>query len=290
MRGGAPVVSDSRVEMGSTAATDVSAGGTSGRPVLRSHNVHRVDGRGRAADDEGFTPSSVHGGGPGTVWTLEVFGATLDGLLRVSPDEANACAVQLGAHLGRFLADRHRPLRSVTLQPSPGPWPLGDELTPQMEAVARTDELEEVLDAWFEPAVRACLALARASWGRRRRPIHGGLSLRTVTVDVSTPGMPVALDAAEEPLLGDPAWDLAMLLDTLDTAFGEPALAARARSGFLAGYGRSFGDRSDRGFVCAQALDSAWRLAADPDPEVRARTGDALARARAAAGAVAVAS
>ena len=162
--------------MGSTAATDVNAGGTSGRPDLRSHNVHRVDGRGRAADDEGFTPSSVHGGGPGTVWTLEVFGATLDGLRRVSPDEADACAAQLGAHLGRFLADRHRPLRSVTLRPSPAPWSLGEELTAEMEAAARSDELEEVLDTWFEPAVRDALARARASWDRRRRPIHGGLS------------------------------------------------------------------------------------------------------------------
>ncbi len=318
--GGAPRVLADAVGVGLVAVTDVHAGETSVSPVPRSNQVHRVDCRGRAVayakaagtaslldgDDtvevekavlarlwrEGFTPSPVLGGGPETVWTLAVDGVELGAVRGSATGDANAFAAHLGTRLGERLGDFHRLPQLTFPRRAPRPWPLGDDLLPSMEAAPRTDELEEVLDAWFEPEVRAMLTAARASWGRRCSPVHGDLSTHNVIVDLAAPGTRITFVDLEACGLGDPDWDVVSLLRSLGEAMGHPVQEEIARASFLAAYASRSGrvGGPDPAFVCARALASAWQTGSHPEPQVRARTAGLLDEARRAAESVAVAS
>jgi aminoglycoside phosphotransferase (APT) family kinase protein len=241
---------------------------------------------------EGFTPFPVHGGGPGTVWTLAVDGVELGEVRGSARSDPNAFAAHLGARLGERLGEFHRLPQLTFPRRAPRPWPLGHDLLPSMEAAPRTDELEEVLDAWFEPEVRAMLDRARASWDRRCSPVHGDLSAHNVIVDLSTSGMPVTFIDLEACGLGDPDWDVVSLLRSLGEALADTGLEAIAEASFRAAYANRSGrvGGPDPAFACARALATAWQCASHPLPQVRSRTAGLLEAARRVAESVAVAS
>ncbi len=255
---------------------------------------------------EGFTPSLVPGvegaggshgrrepasGDRGTVWTLAVDGVELGEVRRLTGGDAHAFARRIGERLGERLGDFHRLPQLTFPRRAPRPWPLGTELLPSMEAVPRNDELEEVLDAWFEPGIRAALDRARGTWDRRCSPVHGDLSAHNVIVGTSADVDITFLDL-EACGLGDPSWDIVSLLRSLGESLADPGLEDAARLAFLAAYARRTGTgvELDAGFACARALATAWQSAAHPETHVRSRARTLLGEARRAAGRVAVAS
>jgi aminoglycoside phosphotransferase (APT) family kinase protein len=226
------------------------------------------------------------------VWTLAVDGVELAELRGSARHDAHAFAAYLGTRLGERLGEFHRLPQLTFPRRAPRPWPLGHDLLPSMEAAPRTDELEEVLDAWFEPEVRAALDRARASWDRRCSPVHGDLSAHNVIVDLAAQGTAVTFIDLEACGLGDPDWDVVSLLRSLDEVLDDPALASLGRASFLAAYAHRSGRGGgpDPAFACARALATAWQCASHPLQQVRSRTAYLLDEARQVADSPAVAS
>lgn len=318
--GSAPRVLADAVRMGLVTATDVHTGEASVQPIPRSNHVHRVERRGRAVgyakaagtaslldgDDtveverlvldrlgsEGFTPSPIHGGGSGTVWTHAAPGVELGEVRTITTGDANAVAGHLGRRLGERLGDFHRLPQLTFPRRAPRPWPLGRELLPSMEAAPHTDQLEEVLDAWFEPGIRGTLDRAAAAWDQRCTPVHGDLSAHNVIVDPSAPETAVTFVDLEACGLGDPDWDVVSLLHSLEDAFAGTGAEEVAKASFLETYGIRAGRRGEPApeFACARAIATAWQCASHPQESVRSRVRAMLEAARRSAHAVAVAS
>ncbi|PVG83314.1 hypothetical protein DDE18_08440 [Nocardioides gansuensis] len=301
---GTPGILVEAVRCGLVSADDAVAGMATVAPMPRSNSVHRVaredvpvayvkqpgpasllDGDDTVAverrllsllSQERFTPPPLHCGGPEAVWTRVATGVELF-QLGGAPDAGCSAAV---AVFGRRLAALHLLPVQGDVPAARAPWPLLDDLLPSMETDTPHAGLELVLDATYEPPVRALLAPLRGQWGRQRRWIHGDVSVHNVVVDLGAwPAPTVTFVDLESGGLGHPAWDVVSAVAALDQV--RPDLVPTFRTA----YARAGGPEPDPGpaWQCVRALVTAWQCAAPGDEHYRGRLEEQLERVHALA-------
>ena len=305
----APRLLADAVAMGVVTAADAHTGQASVCPMPRSNAVHRVDRRGVPVgyvkqagaaslvdgDDtvrvertvlgrlasRGFTSSPIEGGRPGTVWTRAVRGSEIASAATDHPALLDAMAAALGERLAAW----SRLPSSTAVKRAATPWPLLPTLLPSMEAAARNDDLEHVLEATVDPDVARALAIAKGQWRPAVRFVHGDISRHNIMVGrrrrgASTPV--ITFIDLESCGLGHPAWDVVSAVETL--AEIDPRPGERAVRAFRAAFGDAGGDACPSpAWTCVRALVSAWQIGVTRAPDRTPRVADALARAVASA-------
>jgi Ser/Thr protein kinase RdoA (MazF antagonist) len=222
---------------------------------------------------QGQRLSQVNASLPDLAEICETWGSAVATLHRLPVDGP---PLPLASHPRAMPLARHR--RPVP--PAPRPWLLdADRRARSATRLGRTRGPADVVRALDdEPRLRSAAAQVAARWTDRHW-MHGGLTADNVVVQAAQP-VRVRFFSFADAGLGDPAWDLATVLDTITW------LARRRRTPaepladyFLRGYRRSGGPGALWPAIQAvRALATAWQLAGGtsssgglplPDAELR---------------------
>jgi Ser/Thr protein kinase RdoA (MazF antagonist) len=220
-----------------------------------------------------------------SLWISVVSGSQLSGQRGNVPELAGICQAW-GAAVARL---HTTPVRGCTLV-APRPWVLNPQhLAPSMRGAARGSAYAAVLSAIEESeSLRAATDEVAERWSERTW-IHGDLSPTNVLIE-RRPALGVRFVDLEDAGLGDPAWDLASAIDTIDwlapvwQAPADPLIAY-----FLQGYRRAGGPgRLYPAMQAVRAIATAWQVAGAADgfgaepgsPSVRRWLDRATAHAR----------
>ncbi len=265
-------------------------------PQSRSNVVHRIEVAGRpfayvkqrgaasrldgddavaneraalaALVDYRWSPKLLPVADPAAVWIAAVPGEGLDS---VFGDTVALLAASRA--IGAALAALHDWPTTAThaspLDAAPLPWALRpDALPASMRPAESTPALSSVIAASAEPEIRAALERAAAAW-RPERVIHGDLSAGNIIVSPLLRGVhggarcAVTLIDFESSGLGDPGWDLATVVGTVEWLATDVDTARLASDLLLAEYARGGGAvLPTNELLCARALHSAWQAAA----------------------------
>jgi len=290
-----PQILSIAVRAGLLSAADAICGVGHVVPVTRTNGVHCVQRSGRAiayckqpglasrldGDDvvaaerfalarlhaRGLTPPLIPQGGPAAVWTGVAAGRDL-----LTASFGGTTSAGIAQSLGRAVARLHTspPDRAVpTARP---PWPLLPEPLPSMAAHPAGHDRDAVLATWRTPVIRAVLQPLAAAWSDSSHWTHGDLSATNVIVDDRGTITFIDLESAG---LGDPAWDVVTLEQTL-AAVGLPADSFRQAYAAVGGPGAPYSPA----WRTVRCLVTAWQHAAAADTDRQPIVEQLLTEAR----------